>query len=115
MGYPTFKDRESIRLNVATEAATSRAGVLAVFEEVGVACCQACGWRTPPMFRDPYKCLEIHHVLPRVRGGGDQFDNLVLLCGSCHRVAHQRWGRRDSGLTKPYYLRTLTAIVSEGR
>lgn len=47
--------------------------------------------------RDGYKCqccgkkncrLEVHHLLPRSRGGSDKLANLATLCSDCHRLAH---------------------------
>jgi len=46
--------------------------------------------------RDGYACalcgdtrrLQIHHVVPRSRGGGDSHHNLICLCAVCHALAH---------------------------
>ena len=47
--------------------------------------------------RDDYKCqccgkkncrLEVHHLLPRSRGGSDKLANLLTLCTDCHSLAH---------------------------
>lgn len=47
--------------------------------------------------RDGYKCqccgkkncrLEVHHLLPRSRGGSDKLANLITLCSDCHSLAH---------------------------
>lgn len=47
--------------------------------------------------RDGYKCqccgkkncrLEVHHLLPRSRGGSDKLANLITLCSDCHHLAH---------------------------
>jgi 5-methylcytosine-specific restriction endonuclease McrA len=46
--------------------------------------CQYCGWRRP------VSELDIDHVLPRCRGGGDSWANLVTACQACNR----RKGRR---------------------
>jgi len=43
--------------------------------------------------------LEVHHKVPRERGGGNDLDNLVVLCSSCHRLLHERPGRE--GLLSP--------------
>jgi hypothetical protein len=34
--------------------------------------------------------LEVHHVVPRSEGGSNQAENLITLCGRCHRFAHER-------------------------
>ena len=41
--------------------------------------CQECGY---------YKHLEVHHIVPRSKGGTDEFSNLVTLCKECHDVIH---------------------------
>jgi site-specific DNA-methyltransferase (adenine-specific) len=33
----------------------------------------------------PFKVMEVDHILPQSRGGGDHFDNLQLLCSHCNR------------------------------
>ena len=38
--------------------------------------CYACGKETN---------LHVHHIIPRIEGGGHTPDNLVTLCGGCHR------------------------------
>lgn len=49
--------------------------------------------------RDGYRCrapgcahtrfLEVHHLRPRALGGGNDLDNLITLCSSCHRFRHE--------------------------
>jgi hypothetical protein len=34
------------------------------------------------------RVVQLHHVVPRGRGGSDAPQNLVCLCPACHRVAH---------------------------
>lgn len=34
--------------------------------------------------------LEIHHLTERAMGGGDDYDNLILLCAKCHSAIHGR-------------------------
>jgi len=56
--------------------------------------------------RDGYRCrapgcththfLEVHHLKPRTAGGSNQAENLVTLCSSCHRVAHE--GNQRAGI-----------------
>ena len=46
--------------------------------------------------RDGYRCalcdstkyLQIHHVIPRGRGGSNHVHNLICLCSDCHALAH---------------------------
>ena len=50
--------------------------------------------------RDRHRCrapgcgrtrfLEVHHRVPRSRGGTHATENLVTLCAACHRLMHQR-------------------------
>ncbi|MBU2502534.1 HNH endonuclease, partial [bacterium] len=50
--------------------------------------------------RDGHRCqgpgctntrfLEVHHVLPRARGGTNRPDNLITLCSACHRHIHDK-------------------------
>ena len=66
--------------------------------------------------RDGYKCqccgkkncrLEVHHLLPRSRGGSDRLANLITLCSDCHHLAHsseeqllsfqKRFGKKANG------------------
>ncbi len=52
--------------------------------------------------RDRHRCrapgcsstrfLEIHHIVPRKQGGANTEENLITLCGACHRQAHRRPG-----------------------
>ena len=42
--------------------------------------CQVCGWQ-----RD----LEVHHIIPRIHGGGDHPNNLVTLCRECHDLVSE--------------------------
>jgi hypothetical protein len=58
--------------------------------------------RREVLARDQHRCqapgcqrtrfLEVHHKVPRQRGGDNQPENLVTLCGSCHRLWHERGG-----------------------
>jgi 5-methylcytosine-specific restriction endonuclease McrA len=52
--------------------------------------------------RDGYRCqapgcrhihhLEIHHIVPRHKGGSNKADNLITLCSGCHRIWHEKGG-----------------------
>ncbi|MFO7610552.1 MAG: HNH endonuclease, partial [Candidatus Krumholzibacteriia bacterium] len=56
--------------------------------------------RREVMARDRHRCqtpgcgrtrfLEVHHVVPRERGGTNASANLVTLCATCHRFWHER-------------------------
>jgi len=61
--------------------------------------------RREVLARDRHRCqapgcenthfLEIHHITPRHRGGGNQPENLRTLCSSCHRSWHERGSARQ--------------------
>ncbi len=69
--------------------------------------------RRQVMARDGHHCqvpgcantrfLEVHHVVPRAKGGSNSPENLVTLCSACHRHIHrhqvQIW--QAGHLTKP--------------
>ena len=38
----------------------------------------------------PFKIMEVDHVVPQAKGGGDHMENLQLLCGHCNRVKGDR-------------------------
>jgi len=40
--------------------------------------CQNCG------LRGRHVKLEVHHIVPRSKGGSNNFKNLVVLCPNCH-------------------------------
>lgn len=45
--------------------------------------CEDCGLETPGGVG-----LDIHHIIPIFKGGGNNVDNLRLLCAVCHRKTH---------------------------
>lgn len=67
--------------------------------------------RREVMARDRHRCqspgcertrfLEVHHIIPRSHGGGNTIENLVTLCGSCHRLWHERGGKGLARILKP--------------
>ncbi len=44
-------------------------------------CCAVCG-------NTDY--LEYHHLIEKINGGTDDFDNIILLCARCHAIIHNR-------------------------
>lgn len=42
--------------------------------------CSVCEW-------DKDSC-DIHHIVPRHKGGTNELSNLIVLCPNCHRMAH---------------------------
>lgn len=38
------------------------------------------------------KCFEIHHIVEQADGGGDEPDNLIVLCPNCHQHRYHRSG-----------------------
>lgn len=46
------------------------------------------------------QATEIHHIVPREQGGGDEPENLLEVCRACHIAIHKRrgdfkkWGRK---------------------
>jgi len=60
--------------------------------------------RREVLARDKHRCqapgcgrtrfLEIHHIVSRQQGGRNQAENLVTLCASCHRLWHERGGKK---------------------
>jgi 5-methylcytosine-specific restriction endonuclease McrA len=58
--------------------------------------------RASVLARDRHRCaspgcrstrfLEVHHLTPRAHGGSNRAENLVTLCGRCHRHAHEGAG-----------------------
>ncbi|MBC2698830.1 MAG: HNH endonuclease [ANME-2 cluster archaeon] len=49
------------------------------------------------MAREQYKCTmcgrpaeEVHHKVPRSKGGKNDSGNLVVLCRECHEMLHRK-------------------------
>ena len=38
----------------------------------------------------PDVTLDVHHIVPRGRGGSDRMSTLILLCRQCHDAAHEQ-------------------------
>ena len=73
--------KEPGKPNRATIAPSVRAAVLARDRHR----CTAAGCRSTHF-------LEVHHLVPRQQGGTNRAENLVTLCGRCHRFVHERGG-----------------------
>lgn len=43
--------------------------------------CAICGSR---------EFLEFHHIIPKSKGGSDDYDNIIVLCACCHANIHER-------------------------
>lgn len=37
-------------------------------------------------------CVQVHHIVPKSKGGTDAYENLVALCEGCHQSLRQRGG-----------------------
>ena len=56
--------------------------------------------RRKALSRDRHQCqangcnntrfLEVHHIIPRIKGGSNRLGNLVTFCGACHQLLHDR-------------------------
>jgi HNH endonuclease len=62
--------------------------------------------------------LEIDHFQPRIRGGGDDLDNLVYCCPTCNRLKGDFWPPDSSSTTSNRLLHPiqddLTSHICEG-
>jgi len=57
--------------------------------------------------------VQVHHVLPRARGGRDDYANLVLVHGYCHQQLTSR--QRDLGLLEPGAVQAARPVLRGGR
>jgi hypothetical protein len=67
--------------------------------------------RAAVLARDRHRCstpgcratrfLEVHHVVPRAKGGGNGMGNLVTLCSRCHGFVHAGGPGRETVLVEP--------------
>ena len=68
--------------------------------------------RREVLARDQHRCqapgcgktrfLEVHHIVSRKHGGNNHTENLTTLCGTCHRLWHERGlGRKVGTATHP--------------
>lgn len=42
--------------------------------------CSACGWNE--------SVCDLHHIIPKSKGGTNDHTNITVLCPNCHRLAH---------------------------
>lgn len=56
--------------------------------------CSMCGWNKTT--------LDIHHIIPKAKGGSNEHTNLIALCPNCHRLAHEK-----QYSTEQLFLKTL--------
>jgi 5-methylcytosine-specific restriction endonuclease McrA len=64
--------------------------------------CQECGY---------YKHLEVHHIVPKSKGGGDNPENLITLCTRCHGRIHgfekhkvgKKYGKKKHGYSRHHH------------
>ena len=85
--------------------------------------------REHALVRDNYTCqccgkkncrVEVHHLLPRSRGGSDKLANLITLCTDCHHLAHsseeqllafqKKFGKKARGMLR--YATQISVIRS---
>lgn len=71
---------EKIGKKIQSTNGINRATRLAVFEKCDFKC-------TICDISDP-NVLDVHHKIPRYKGGSDEVENLELLCANCHRKEH---------------------------
>ena len=50
--------------------------------------CTMCGYDGGPI-----RYLDLHHIIPRARGGATKDYNLIFLCEKCHAEAHG-WNKK---------------------
>ena len=53
---------------------------------------------------------EIHHIIPRSKGGNDHPSNLTLLCLKCHHYTHSKRGKKQKKNLENYQLSSFTPV-----
>lgn len=103
-GRENFKDR--ISLNYSNSNFTEN-----IKEEVlkrDNYSCQVCGKSTT---------IECHHIVKRIHGGGDDLDNIIAICRSCHRIIDtfdiERAVRKCTKNAKKYLGIEVEPIISD--
>lgn len=75
--------------------------------------------RDAVLTRDKHVCdmcnscesLEVHHIIPRIKNGSDEPDNLVTLCYNCHKKLHREHGRPSINRSKEIENNPLRAAI----
>lgn len=77
-----WNDGKSYAINAGERCYKTRhAWAKAVLRQIGNRC-QRCGW-------DEARC-DVHHRVPKAKGGLHTLANAIVLCPNCHRVEHER-------------------------
>ncbi len=89
----TFAEGELVtRLHKSRERSKKlRGAVLDMRRKDGAVACDLCGASPPKHLKQVgLAMLEVHHLVPLASSGWRSvgFDDVVLLCASCHRIAH---------------------------
>ena len=72
--------------------------------------------------RDNFRCalcdgvrgIQIHHVIPRGRGGNNSNHNLITLCMYCHGIAHgTKWADGPDSITQEDIELACTEYLSD--
>jgi len=70
--------------------------------------------------RDGYRCalcdssrhLQVHHAIPRGKGGSNSIQNLITLCDRCHAAAHGL-DLDDTGITAEEMEQLIVEYLSD--
>ena len=57
--------------------------------------------------------LEIHHIVPRSKGGLDNESNLIRICIDCHGLAHNVDFKRKSGLISVSIQKSKNKLIED--
>ena len=64
---------------ITTIFALSKKTMIKILNRLNLSCFN-CGWNKT--------VCDVHHIIPRHKGGNDEHDNLTYICPNCHRLAH---------------------------
>src|SRR5437868_14047629 len=61
--------------------------------------------------------LQVHHITEKSEGGGDELDNLIAICVSCHSDVHTntKLSRRFTARELKLHREEVFRLVSEGK